>query len=716
MEVKEQKHTPDKDAIKRDLAYMMRRWSELDQPVMFELRAFGENKQPHHARFSPDWIDEGVDWAASMNALGLNVYAVRNPIRAHTGKAATDSDVVAAFFLWADCDDPASAGNVHRFDGPKWSAAVTTGRTPSVRVHVYWELEEPCINMDAWRQMQIDIAAHFKSDPAVINPSRIMRVGGTVAYPDSKKQAKGYVSEVATIRTDYDDEREPVSFDQMRRVFPQSNVRAAQAAADSGFHIDTGPQVMDRALAAANVLAGTDWRENVKKLVASYVARGWTDEEIIIRCRAFTLDGYTEEETDKDVTAFIKWTRDQEAKHGGQYATSPTQFDAAPQVEAPDIDVSEMFKPWVPLDALAHPRRDFIYGKHYIRKFASVTVAPGGLGKSSLVLAECIAIATGKPILGISPKQRERVVYFNAEDPREEIERRVLAICQHHQIDQSELAGWFYFQSGRDLNLILSAGDDGKIVEPVFELIEQFAAKVKPGVFAFDPLANMTESPETNDVFRRLGKRLSHMADKLDCSIELVHHTRKLNGNEATVEDSRGGSALIGAVRAGRVLNPMSSDEAIKAGLETHIDHFRIEAAGKNNLSRGDERSTWLVRVDVEIANGEHVAAVAPWEWPDAFDGVTKEDARRVQAAIANLETEPPRASIQSNTWAGYVVGRVLGLDPDDKGDKARINALIKGWLKSNVLALDEVRDSRNGRDVKVIIAGPNNPAAEVSV
>ncbi len=56
----------------------------------------------------------------------------------------------------------------------------------------------------------------------------------------------------------------------------------------------------------------------------------------------------------------------------------------------------------------------------------------------------------------------------------------------------------------------------------------------------------MTESPETNDVFRKLGKRLSRMADKLNCSIEIVHHTRKLNGKEAEVEDSRGGGALVG--------------------------------------------------------------------------------------------------------------------------------------------------------------------------
>ncbi len=371
------------------------------------------------------------------------------------------------------------------------------------------------------------------------------------------------------------------------------------------------------------------------------------------------------------------------------------------------------FKSWEPLNPLDIPERDFVYGRHYIRKFASVTVAPGGLGKSTLVLAEMIAIATGRPILGIQPKRRERVVYFNAEDPLDEIQRRVFAIIQHHNIPQEELVGWLYLASGRDYDLILSYGEDGQIFEEAFALMERFAAEVKPGVMAFDPLANMTEAPETNDVFRRLGKRLSRFADKCDLSVENVHHTRKLNGKEAEVEDSRGGGALIGAVRSARVLNPMTPEDAAKAGLETHIDHFKIEAAGKNNLARAAETATWLRRVSVEIPNGDLVAAVEPWAWPDAFDGVSSEDARRVQLAIGSMEDDPPRANVQSAQWVGLTVARVLGMDPDDKAHRSRINSMIRAWLKTGVLEIVEVRDRRNGRDVKAILAGGNNPASK---
>ena len=45
-------------------------------------------------------------------------------------------------------------------------------------------------------------------------------------------------------------------------------------------------------------------------------------------------------------------------------------------------------------------RRQFVYGTHYIRKFVSTTLAPGGAGKTSLGIVEALAICTGRPLLG----------------------------------------------------------------------------------------------------------------------------------------------------------------------------------------------------------------------------------------------------------------------------------------------------------------------------
>lgn len=390
---------------------------------------------------------------------------------------------------------------------------------------------------------------------------------------------------------------------------------------------------------------------------------------------------------------------------GSGRATPGREQDGSDQRSGP------LFQPWVAIDPLTFPPRSFLYGKHYIRKFASVTVAPPGIGKSTLDLIDALAMATGRPLLGTQPVQRLRVVYFNAEDPREEIERRVLAACQHFDINQAELEDWLFTASGRDVDLIFARGEAGDIVEDAFGLITAFHAEYRPDVFIFDPLANMTESPETNDVFRRLGKRLSQLADECDCAIEVVHHTRKLGGREADIEDSRGGSALVGAVRSGRVLNPMSADEAARAGLLTHIDHFRIDRGGKSNLARLSDHAIWFQKLGVDMPNGDEVAVVRPWKWPDAFEGISKEMTLKVRTRLAELDP-PARANPQAKNWAGYIIADVVGIDASDKAGRARVLRMIKTWLNTGVLLQEERHSPRDGRDIPVILPGPNDPSS----
>lgn len=296
--------------IRRDLEFMTARWGELDTNAVFEIRAFKEGSQPQTAKFAPDWIDEAVDWCESMNGMGYNIYAVRNPIRHDVSGSAKDSDILASFFLWADCDDPDSAGNVLRFDGPKYSAAVTTGRVPSVRVHVYWSLEEPCTDMATWRDMQTRIAAHFNSDKAVVNPSRIMRVGGTVAHPAQHKRERGYEKFLTTLRTDYPDPRHPVTMDQMGRVFA-AVTPAYTAPAPGGFQIDLGNAAapLDRERVRIQALEGQEWHNAVIKLVASYVSKGLSDDEIHGLTAPLTLPGYTADQTAQEVQVAIDGAR-----------------------------------------------------------------------------------------------------------------------------------------------------------------------------------------------------------------------------------------------------------------------------------------------------------------------------------------------------------------------------------------------------------------------
>src|SRR5262245_54119688 len=71
------------------------------------------------------------------------------------------------------------------------------------------------------------------------------------------------------------------------------------------------------------------------------------------------------------------------------------------------------------------------------------------VGKSLLRIAEFLAMATGRNLVGIMPTERTRVLYWNGDDPYVEVERRIHAVCEHYNIDLRELTdqGWLFIGS-----------------------------------------------------------------------------------------------------------------------------------------------------------------------------------------------------------------------------------------------------------------------------
>jgi|TARA_R110000823_G_scaffold245599_4_gene369756 archaellum biogenesis ATPase FlaH len=375
-----EENTPNHEAIKADLEWMTARWHEIAEPVEFEIRAFKENCQNQTARFRPGDIDEAVHWATDLNLRSYNVYVVRNPIRAAGGGSAKDADIVAAFYLWADCDDEGSADNVRRFDGPKYNAAVITGRVPSIRVHTYWEITSPCTDMAEWRSLQVAIARHFNSDDKVINPSRIMRLGGTVAWPDSRKQARGYAPHLTELKLPPAGQSRPaVSLDQMRRVFDA-------AAPQAPLSIDVGPQPMDRERVRIQALSGQEWHHSVVRLVASYVGKGLSDNEIHGLTDPLTLPGFTIEQTRREVQTAIDGAR---AKGWTPESEAPV-VQATPQtIQDFTIDDSAAF-----LSDL-QPLEYLIDGLLPVGVAYSLT-GHAGHGKTTLALQFAISVARGE--------------------------------------------------------------------------------------------------------------------------------------------------------------------------------------------------------------------------------------------------------------------------------------------------------------------------------
>jgi AAA domain-containing protein len=341
-------------------------------------------------------------------------------------------------------------------------------------------------------------------------------------------------------------------------------------------------------------------------------------------------------------------------------------------------------------------------------------IADGGVGKSSLALSEAIAMVTGRALLDITPNKEtfedgglrdgREVLYYNAEESRAEIQRRVAAICQHFEIDLKELDRpgsnnpWrppasLRIVSGHDFPLVLAKSDgDGFTFSNHIEFLEGFEGDV----IILDPFVSLHQCPENdNSMIDAIVKRLGRVAATPPIkAIELVHHARKpAHGGtlELSAADARGASALGDGVRSLRMLNRMTATEALRAKIDDHRNFFRVDAS-KANYAAPSTSSQWFRHKSVILGNGDDVGVIVPWHFPGAFDGITPAHMHQVRELTRGGEY---RAHHQSSDWIGHAIADVLDLDPESDGDRKRIRTILKEWFTKGVLK----RVERPGRD-----------------
>lgn len=388
------------------------------------------------------------------------------------------------------------------------------------------------------------------------------------------------------------------------------------------------------------------------------------------------------------------------------------RFDAEPQTEAA---VRIKATPFVFCDPRTIPPRCWLYGGHFIRRYATVTIAPGGLGKSSLELVEALAMVTGRPLLGRLVKEPLRVWYWNGEDPREEVERRLMAACLHFGITAAEIDGRLFIDSGREtpIRIATRQREAVTVAQPLVDALVDEIRERRIDLLIIDPFVSCHDVPENdNGAIDRVTKAWAAVAEAANCGVELVHHVRKASTGQAAylVEDARGGSALIGAVRSARILNGMTPEEASQAGVEAdqRRRYFRVDD-GKANMHPPSDGATWHHLISVDLGNetadapGDRVGVVTAWDLPTLSDAIQPGDLRRVQEKIA---VGTWADDVRANNWAGKAVAEVMGLDATDKAERSRISRLLSMWKKNGTLKTGIAHNSRAGRDQITIVVG----------
>lgn len=691
---------PDEKIIKAHLELMFAPLREEYPSGLIEI-IYGQTgpNQAQYFNLHKDGIADAASFAASRNRAGQNIYFGVNPRKPTTPltKRASNDDVEIAIWQFADIDNAKSLETLDqklRLLPPFYT--VITGTIPNNRPHLYWLLDEPVRNLAAWTQRQSALAVALGGDP-VINPSRIMRLAGTVNYPPPHKIQRGYRVELVTLDTQSDDERAPIRPEQITAAFPPQRPSISSNHAQ-GIILPQGQNTLQamRPTRLQDLLDACrnnhEWHNNMVRMVAHLAAKGRTDTEILAIAEHITLPGYTVAETRADMakalqSARAKWSLPE---------PDDTVVDEPDTIQINTVDAFDF-------DEAKIPTRPWMIPGVMLRGCTHMLVAPGGSGKSLFTLQLAIAMATGDRWGDWQPRKRFKSLIINVEDDLDEQRRRLAAARRVMNPDPDKLRGMIYLAQDNQSFIVSRIDPRTKtvIVTPIVGALRRFIIETGIDTLFVDPFAETFEGDENSNSEIKWAMKVwrDEIARPCNCAVYLVHHAIKYASSGAgDANIARGAGAIINSTRIAATLMPMTADEAQALGIEpeNRNRYVRYDDA-KANQSLISTRGHWFEKISIEIGNGtgliqpDEVGALAPWSPPDAFDGISAHTLRmaaeRINRGLENDDGLPTgerytlRKGGQSDRrWAGRVLVESLGIEPQ------RAATILRTWQKNGLL------------------------------
>ncbi len=283
--------------------------------------------------------------------------------------------------------------------------------------------------------------------------------------------------------------------------------------------------------------------------------------------------------------------------------------------------------------------RPWILHGHVMSGFITATIAQGGVGKSTLVILECLSIATNRALTGATVKQTGPVWYFNGEDPDDELGRRILAAAQFYGISTEDLAK-FHVSSGRDYPLSIADSERGTVTVNQAKVDEVCKYITDHGILLLcvDPFVHFHHCEEnSNSEMAVVMQAISRIAERTGVAVNLVHHTSKGAGVAGDMDKSRGASSISGEARMMRHVQTMSEDECGEWGISVEDRKMYVGVyEAKANMSLSSNKILWFHKESVLLPSGEEVGTLKLC----GLERVALEDLTDVRDAIVNRVVE----------------------------------------------------------------------------
>ncbi|MET4207714.1 AAA family ATPase [Bradyrhizobium sp. LA2.1] len=399
--------------------------------------------------FSAHDLKPIVEHVAHMNGLGYNCYvgaALRHGNKPPKGRASKEH-FCAARVSWIDCDN---AGDYERVvaiskrEQLRPALVVQTGSKPHWRGQVHFLNNEPLNDPKDVEDANTALRDLFQSDD-VQNCDRLVRIGGTINYPNEAKRARGYVTELTTVYIDPNAPSYTVeALCALRPAYSSTHRAQTNEGPFAEFgRADGRRRGMDKVRELLASACPGHWHIPVRDAVAVMVGLQLSDAVIKMICARYCSGGYD----DVDLAKLIETAREKFDK--------PDFGDAGSSAEQPHGEGAYTFHrketQFLTLDQWRDrdlPTLDYLLGEILSTTSRAILSAPTGLGKSNAAIATGMRMAAGAPFLHWQGRRGCKVLYIDGEMSRRLLKQRLLAEDARVSAEVGENAGETFTPTG----------------------------------------------------------------------------------------------------------------------------------------------------------------------------------------------------------------------------------------------------------------------------
>jgi hypothetical protein len=482
-------------------------------------------REPQGRTFSlPDQLEAAVAWAVERNEAGWGMYFTPNAANAVVHKKAAKGDMTAGVMMWTDADpdillhrgyDGARAHLLRRLY-PELEASASLIIDSGNGLQAFWRLTHPVDLQHAEKRAHYEEinarVGHLFDGPTTHNCDRVMRLPGTINYPNAKKLANGYPKEPRQARLLHASER----------TYTLGDIEALLLRRRFDLYLDSNSHARQRHDGHADGLRDASGSGRDMSMVRMLKTAGFALNEIIA-----LLKSWPHGSEQGRAQGFRYWQR---------MYDKPLPDDAPPATETPR-DPSRL-RPLTVDDLLAQPAQGWLVRGVLPKNGLGLVYGQSGSGKSFLALDLCGCILRGRPWYG-QRVTTGNIIYIAGEG---HLRNRLRAYMAQHAVAAGELSGL------RIINTHLNLRDPkADLVDLLRELKDSAAELGGVALVVIDTLNSVMGAGDENESsdMGAMIEAARKIGAAANASVLYVHHS----GKDET-RGARGHSSLKGALDA----------------------------------------------------------------------------------------------------------------------------------------------------------------------